>query len=256
MTRIFDALKKAESAREPARPGAAAMPAFAAVRAGDPGAAGRGSMPMLGAVPLDDDVLKQMSALRVTLDATLRERAPRVVAFLGAQGGEGASTIAMQFAQTLARDPGARPLLVDCHCARPALQVDPDRRCAVLGPQVLGPASELGSVVTANLFVLPLAAGQQQERILQPATLRQALELNTPGFDWVVLDCPAVLEAPEATALAAVADGAVLVLQAGRSKRPILTRALELLSKGGARLMGTVLNRRVHEIPEFIYRRI
>jgi Mrp family chromosome partitioning ATPase len=48
----------------------------------------------------------------------------------------------------------------------------------------------------------------------------------------------------------------VLVIQVGRSKRPVLSRAADLLAKAGSRMLGSVLNRRVHEIPEFIYRRI
>ena len=65
-----------------------------------------------------------------------------------------------------------------------------------------------------------------------------------------------MLESPDASALGALADGVVLVVQAGRTKRPVLTRAADLLRKAGARVLGSVLNRRVLEIPEFIYRRI
>jgi Mrp family chromosome partitioning ATPase len=51
-------------------------------------------------------------------------------------------------------------------------------------------------------------------------------------------------------------DGVVLVVHAGRAKRPVVTRAVDMLRKSGGRVLGTVLNRRVHEIPGFIYRRI
>jgi Mrp family chromosome partitioning ATPase len=48
----------------------------------------------------------------------------------------------------------------------------------------------------------------------------------------------------------------VLVVQSGIAKRPVVTRAADLLRRGGANVIGSVLNRRRHEIPEFIYRRI
>jgi Mrp family chromosome partitioning ATPase len=53
-----------------------------------------------------------------------------------------------------------------------------------------------------------------------------------------------------------VAEGVVVVVQAGRTKRPVLARSIELLRKAGGRVLGTVLNRRRLEIPGFIYRRI
>jgi Mrp family chromosome partitioning ATPase len=56
--------------------------------------------------------------------------------------------------------------------------------------------------------------------------------------------------------LSAIADGVVLVVQAGRTKRPVLSRAVELVGKAGGRVLGCVLNRRQLEIPEFIYRRL
>jgi Mrp family chromosome partitioning ATPase len=216
----------------------------------------RDSLPLLGALPIGEDVLREMSALRVTLESTLEGRSPRVAMFLGAQGGEGTSTIALQFAQVLARDVMRRPLLVDCHARRPAYTVDESRRCAVLLPAILPRPADEGTVVTANLFVVPVSDAHRAAGIIQPAALRETIDANSPGFDWVVLDGPPVLEAPDAAALGAIADGTVLVIQVGRTRRPVLSRAADLLSKAGARLLGSVLNRRVLEIPEFIYRRI
>lgn len=255
MTRIFDALKKAEAARESASPTPPTM--ITAVRPASAGSAtARTAMPLLGALELDDDIVRQMSSLRVSIEIALGATTPRVVAFLGLQGGEGVTTVALQFAQVLARDPEARPLLVDAHVVRPAFTVDPARRCAVLDTRLLQKPAESGSIVTPNLFVVPVPEETRQARMLQTSVLRQLLDANGSGFDWILLDGPPVLDSPDATALGAVADGVVLVLQAGRSKRPILARSADLLSKGGAHMLGSVLNRRVLEIPEFIYRRI
>jgi protein-tyrosine kinase len=233
-------------------------PALAAPAPRAPGgtALARTAMPLLGALEIDEDVARQMASLRVSLDVVLGARSPRVVAFLGSQGGEGVTTVALQFAQVLARDPEARPLLVDCHAVRPAFEVDTARRCAVLDAQLLARPAESAAVVTPNLFVVPVSDESRHAGLVQTSILRQLLETNGPGFDWILLDAPPGLDSPDATALGAVADGVVLVLQAGRTKRPILARAADLLGKGGARTIGSVLNRRVLEIPEFIYRRI
>jgi len=262
MTRIFDALKKAEAAREPAPAPVAPPPAAATPPAARPmphpraGELARTALPLLGAVELDEGIQREMAALRVGLEAALRDRSPRIVAFHGAQGGEGASTVALQFAQSLARDGQLRPLVVDCHARRPAYSPEPGHRCALLERRLITGPPEQGAVVTANLFVVPVSDELRRAGLIQPATLRQLLDVNVPGFDWVILDGAPVLESPDAASLGAVADGVIMVVQAGRTKRPVLTRAADLLTKAGARVMGSVLNRRVHEIPEFIYRRI
>jgi len=265
MTRIFDALKKAEASRQapplapaavnplPSPPPAHAQGLRSPARSHD---AWRVALPLLGTVAMSEEVVREMTSLRVTLDVTLRDRSPRIVMFTSPQGGEGTSSIALQFAQNLARDSGLRPLLVDTHVRRPAYEVDATNRCATPAQHLLEGAAEPAAVVAANLFIAPVPEEQRQFGIYQPAALRQLLEQAAGGFDWIVLDGPPVLESPDAAAIGSIADGVVLVVQAGRSKRPVLARAAELLRKSGSQVLGSVLNRRVLEIPEFIYRRI
>ncbi|MCC6349739.1 MAG: CpsD/CapB family tyrosine-protein kinase [Candidatus Eisenbacteria bacterium] len=264
MTRIFDALKKAEASRQaPAHapavvnPLPAAAPHVQGLRVPSRGPeAQHAALPLLGGLPMSEEVVREMMSLRVTLDVTLRDRMPRIVMFTSPQGGEGTSTIALQFAQILGRDSGLRPLLVDTHVRRPAYEPDPSRRCAVLSPGLVEDAPDQAAVLAPNLLVVPVPEPQRANGIYQPAALRQLLEQLGSDFDWIVLDGPPVLESPDASAIGSIADGVVLVVQAGRSKRPVLSRAAELLRKSGSQVLGSVLNRRVHEIPEFIYRRI
>jgi Mrp family chromosome partitioning ATPase len=89
-----------------------------------------------------------------------------------------------------------------------------------------------------------------------PTTARQMVASVSNLYDWIVLDGPPALEAAEAVEIAGIADGVVLVVQSGIAKRPVVARAADVLRRGGANVLGTVLNRRRHEIPEFIYRRI
>lgn len=254
MTRIFDALRKAEAGREtPVAP----VPLPTVSRSSSRGGSvARTAMPLLGTVELGEDVVRAMATLRVSLEAALRDRPSRTVLFVGPQGGEGASTVALQFAQVLARDTRTRPLLIDCHVRRPAYEPDETGRCAVLDHRLMSGPAEQSAVVSPNLFVVPLSAELRQAGMIQPTELRELLDANITGFDWVVLDGPPVLDAPDSASLGSMADGVVMVLQAGRTKRPVLTRAADLLAKSGSRLLGSVLNRRVLEIPEFIYRRI
>ena len=257
MTRIFDALRKAESSRPPL----AMSPASPAPPSRD-SAGGWGrraeeaavvSLPLLGGVDLSEDAIRATSSLRVSLESALPDRAMRSVMFVSAQGGEGTSTVTLQFAEALAQG-GARVLVMDAHARRPAIYADESQRYAVLDPRVSSPA--MAGVMTPNLFAVPATEEAVRAGQVPPDVVRSVLQSANGAFEWVLLDGPPVVESPDAGSLAAQVDGVVLVLHAGRAKRPVVSRAVEMLRKSGGRVLGTVLNRRVHEIPGFIYRRI
>jgi Mrp family chromosome partitioning ATPase len=258
MTRIYDALKKAESSRErlglgPApigpAPGQGAAPAW--------GSFGADAVPpplaLLGGVELGEDAIRETSALRVNLESALPDRSPRAIMFSSAQAGEGTSTVALQFAQSLAFG-SSRVLFVDAHAKRPVCFADESQRHAVLDPRVASPS--MAGLMTPNLAAMPATEEAVQSGNVPAAVIRGALQAAANSFDWVIVDGPPVVESPDAATLAALVDGVILVLHAGRAKRPVVARAVEMLRKAGGRVLGTVLNRRVHEIPGFIYRRI
>lgn len=266
MTRIFDALQKAESSRAraaapapvtplppPVHPGGAARAAAVPRAIGD---GYRAALPLAGSFRFPDDVTREMTALRLTLEAMLTDMNSRVIMFVAPQGGEGTSSVALQFAGVIARDPSTRVLLVDAHVRRPVYHADEAARTAVADPRIAGPGALPGPAAAANLFAVPAPEDILQAGVYRTSELRSVLDATSAGFDWVVIDGPPVLESPDAAALAALADLTLLVVQAGRTKRPVMARSADLLRKSGARLAGSVLNRRVLEIPEFIYRRI
>jgi Mrp family chromosome partitioning ATPase len=268
MSRIFDALRKAQSAPSepvPPRPAPSPPPSPLATAVGrsapavprsERAAGARSGYPLAVSVELDDDVVQQMTTLRLGLEAFLPDRARRAVLFQGCQGGEGATTIAHQFAWTLARDRSLRTLLMDVHAARPTLELDPAHRIAVSRAAAPGARSGPEAGVAINLHGLPAPEEARRAGMFAPATARELLDSVSGDHDWIVLDGAPILGSPDAPTLAAVADAVVLVLQAGRTKRPVVARAVDLVRKAGGSLAGTVLNRRQHEIPEFIYRRL
>jgi Mrp family chromosome partitioning ATPase len=256
MTRIFEALRKRESGRERAAPSPLALPPEPEPAPG--WGRGRGDteafgLPLVGGVELTEDAARETTALRVNLEGALPDRALRSILFSSAQSGEGTSTVALQFAQSLAHG-SARVLFVDANARRPCCFADEAQRHAVLDTRVASPA--MAGVMTPNLQVVPATEEAVRSGQVAPASIRSLLQAAVGAYDWVLLDGPPVVESPDCAALAGLVDGVVLVLQAGRVKRPVVTRAVDLLRKSGARVLGTVLNRRVHEIPGFIYRRI
>jgi len=256
MTRIFDALKKAQTPlTSPINP--VPSPVTPPLPVATPGVAPVAPVaraaPPLTALPridvvrvptLDTEDARELSTLRVGLESAFSGRATRVVMFASSQGGEGTSTVARRFAALLAAETGRRVLLADMHATRPALTRWMEQEAAHPGP---------GEI---EMSVLPIPADALARGALAASAARPLLAALGGAFDWVVLDGPPVLGSPESVELAALADGVVLVVHSGTAKRPVVSRAAALLRSGGARVLGTVLNRRRLEIPEFIYRRI
>lgn len=258
MTRIFEALKKSQ-AREAVpfqAPAPAPLHPIATSRPGpqhaahiEPELAPR--LETATALTLPDDIVREMSALRIGLESALEGRSARVVMFLGSVAGEGVTTVAAQFASVLAADPALRPLLLDLNVRRPgvAARLTPARPRASQPP--LGRPPVARPLTVALLPEDPLA-----HDVPRPQGVRALLTSLAMHHDWIVVDGPPVLDAPEAADIAEVADGVVLVVRYGHTKRPVVARAADLLRKSGARVLGSVLNRRRLEIPDFIYRRI
>ncbi len=264
MTRIFEALKKSRVARSPAAPPA---PPVQPLRGHAPSGAASAAMSMTaaarlgiapraaeGAMELPEDIVREMTALRMTLESTLGGRSPRTVMLMSAQRGEGTSTVAAQFASVLARNGQHRVLLMDLNARRPSPFVEH----LGMAPAELTPGIQpiQSGAAQASLDVLPVPEAARTAGVIAASAAREWLDAVAAGYDWVILDGPPVLEAPDAPGLAAIADGVVVVIEAGRTKRPVLHRATDLLRKARAQLIGSVLNRRRLEIPEFLYRRI
>jgi Mrp family chromosome partitioning ATPase len=281
MTRIFDALKKAHVGHpsppvlHPAPPPPALHPATPP----DLGVRGLRPVPVRGeparggaavdfrphvisiapALELPGEVVREMTRLRVSIESLLMDRGSRCVMFVSSQGHEGTSTVAYQFAFTLARDTRVRTLYVDAHAHRPSLHGEEGARPAAgRGRGRSRPLHSTGAPPGTEraLDAWPLGEQFHEIGLLSPALVRQAIDWGSSQYDWMVFDGPPVLESSDAAPIAAITDGVVIVVEAGRTKRPVLQRSVELLRKAGGHVMGSVLNRRRLEIPGFIYRRI
>ncbi len=265
MTRIFEALRKAHAIRSQAAPPPSEP--IPASRTSLGRAMARSAEPVLSVVepvrlpPLPEDFERELTHLRYALESELPGKTCRMIALACAQAREGATTVAASLARVLSQDAGQRVLLVDANARRPGvaaifgLQAEASLREVLVGGVEFG--RSLVTVERRNLRVLCAAPSREPGGVPFPLSeLREFLAGVGSGYHWVILDVPPVLEAPEGPAIASLADGVVLVMRAGHVKRPVAARAAEVLRKAGGRVLGSVLNRRRLEIPEFIYRRV
>jgi capsular exopolysaccharide synthesis family protein len=188
--------------------------------------------------------------LKVNFLARYASKAVKAVLFLGTTRGDGASTVAFNFAQSLARDLDTRVMFVSADLRAPSLDG--------IGLSNLPETDEVYIPPTAlhgNVHVLPSG-----RNYADPAALFQSKRFNafmsrvSEQFDYVVLDGPPLDEAPEAIALSTRVDGVILTIDSQRTRRRTAVRAKARIEQVGGNLLGVVLNRRKYYVPDWLYR--
>lgn len=109
-----------------------------------------------------------------------------------------------------------------------------------------------------SLFHFTDEAGHiQKDSVREPAQrLKALLETLRANYSLVLIDGPSVLATADTLFLAPLVDGVVFVVEAGKTRRQVVSLAQERLQHAGAKTLGVVLNRRRFYIPRWIYRRI
>jgi Mrp family chromosome partitioning ATPase len=177
----------------------------------------------------------------------------RVVTLVAARRGEGTSTLARELALTAAGLGGPGVLLLD---AAPA--ADRGGLPCLLDTVVSGrPIEEAVQPIASGVDLAWLAAGMALEpKLLAPSSLTEVMRAARARYRLTVVDAPALERGIQGIALAAQADATVVVVEAERTRAPIVERLLELLHRAGASVAGTILNKRRLYVPAFIYDRL
>lgn len=209
-----------------------------------------------------DDVREYYRTILRQLDWPGSARDGRLSQTLGVTScyeGEGVSTVAAELALAAACGGDRRVLLVDGNLTRPSLA---ERFGAAPGPglaEVTWEHQEVQPVIQAtkapNLSLLPAgdSVGTAQ-RAYDSARLAPVIESLRQAFDLIVFDLPPASQAGSAIALARLVDGVLLVVESERVRWEVAQRTKQLLLGAEARLVGVVLNKRRHHVPEWLYR--
>jgi capsular exopolysaccharide synthesis family protein len=189
--------------------------------------------------------VEQYRRLAAILHHAQEDRGIRRVLVASALAEEGKTLTATNLALTLSESYGRRVLLVDADLRRPGISL------AMGLPHGAGLSNVLYTIeqeklplltVSEKLSILP--AGQPTSDPMAGLTssrMAAILEEASAAFDWVIIDSPPIGVLPDAKLLAAMVDGALLVIRAGSTPFAAIQRAADSL--GRERLLGVVLNR-------------
>lgn len=79
--------------------------------------------------------------------------------------------------------------------------------------------------------------------LLTSEVMRHLLEEASAQYDYIIFDSPPVVSVADATLLAPFVDGAILVVDAGKTRRSQLAHAVAIFEASGGRIVGVVLNK-------------
>lgn len=193
----------------------------------------------------------------------------------GMRGRDGVTTVASQLAISLAQA-GLRVLLIDANLRRPTqhqvFKENNARGLATVLPDVYvlkKQRSQLPAWLSQwktpmpNLWLLPAGTVSVPPlTVLRSMELRKLVDwlvqdITAPGgssaVDLVIFDAPSLDAQADVSTLAALCDGCVLVMEAGKTSKDSLKTAQALLQRLSAPLVGVVVNRQKETHHPYFY---
>jgi Mrp family chromosome partitioning ATPase len=248
MSKIFEALRKAEQEPNPLAPPEV-----------------RPAEPSVAAHPRDQRVLDvELGRLSNAVQSYFpKARTGKVILVVGCVEREGATYVASNLARVLAKTAGEPVLCLDTNFHDQSLTRNmhagdglgladiyengrPRDVTPMLRPGEVGNLYHLGAgrsrVVPGALFDSP-----QFDALL--TSFRQT-------FRFVVMDGAPLLKHPDSIHLAVRADGVLLVVRYKHLKRELIRKGIEMIESVNAPILGAVLNRRKFAIPDLVYKLI
>lgn len=220
-------------------------------------AAGTG---VLGILPKSDDLGSErgdvdrtksfhereaLRKLRTNLRFVDVDHQPRSIVITSANQGEGKSTVASNLATVLAES-GERVVLVDADLRRSAVARAFDLDGTVGLSQVLAGSATLTDALqpshTDGLEILAAGAVPPNPSELLGSHRMEHLIEQLAEHHFVVLDAPPLLPVTDAALLTRSADGAVLVVAAGKTHKEEVERAAAALRAVDGKVLGAILN--------------
>ena len=169
----------------------------------------------------------------------------RTLLITSSESGEGKTFVASNLAEAIVRQSDRRVLMIDA-----------DLRCARLHT-VMGAPSQPGltdylrgetdetSIIQqgpeGNLCLIPGGTEvTNPSELLSNGRLQRLLDRVTPVFDWIILDSPPCLPVADASILANLCDGVLMVVRATTTSAEVAQRACQEMKNKN--LLGVVLN--------------
>lgn len=205
---------------------------------------------LVSLVRVDSFEADQYRTLRFAIERACPADGCRVIAVTSAVPGDGKTTTAINLAGTIANSQEARVLLIDTDLRRPSVAQVLNRNGHEVGRGLVDAILDrrlflehiTWRLEPFNLSIITSRRPQANTyELLASERLGELIRDARQKYDYVIMDTPPVLPAPDTRQLAEWIDGYLIVVAADKTPRRLLEETLALL--GPAKVLGLVFNR-------------
>lgn len=185
---------------------------------------------------------------RTTLKLSVPSESVKVLLISSGTGGEGKTSLAVNLAAAFVAE-NKKVLLIDANFRRPGLQAafpqPTDQPPQGLSDLLMGQSDYRHTIVASGvegldlIYTGPLPPNPAE--LFGRMEMTELLSLQRQVYDYVIIDGPPVLLVSDVKVLARVADGTVLVFNAGIASRGAALRTVRELREINASVLGCVL---------------
>jgi len=205
-------------------------------------------------------ITEQYKILRTNVLSINKAKPPKVIVVTSSLHSEGKTLTALNLAMTIAQtEHKPRVLLIDADLRKGRIDKYLGIRQKIGLSEILQdqvkPADALFNIDVENLtFVASGSVPTNPAELLSSGRMSRFLSLMKTKFDHIIIDTPPVISVTDAGIIGAQSDGILMVIQAGRTQRGIVKRAVELLHQTHSKVLGHILTNIEYHLPEYIYR--
>lgn len=191
-------------------------------------------------------IAESFRTLRTNISFSALDRSCRAIMSTSAGPEDGKSTVTANLAVVMAQA-GSRVLLVDCDLRKPVqhkyFEMDNHRGLTNLLVQDLELSDVVRSTLVDGLWLLPSGPiPPNPSELLGSHKMAGFLKNVVAQYDTVLVDAPPVIAVTDASVLAPLVDGVVLVVKSGVTRIDMIKDARAQLETANARIIGVVLN--------------
>lgn len=201
----------------------------------------------------------RLLAFYQTIKNTLPTDTCQIIQVASAYNHEGCNLIAFETALIAATQIGLRVLFIDTTTDPDPIRLQLSSKLDTTLDVLLQAGGQLESAVVGvenTQFYYTLLRNQRfkDSAIANLDNFRELLTLMRGMYDLIIIPSPAILTDVLCASLSRLADAAIVVVQAERTRAPVLAQVKDTVQQNGGKVIGAIMNKRRYYIPRWIYR--
>jgi capsular exopolysaccharide synthesis family protein len=200
-------------------------------------------------------VAEAFRVLRTNLQFAAVDKDLKVILVTSPSPNEGKSTVVQYLAQTISQT-GKKVMALDTDLINPTLHL----RFGIANQRGLSNliVGDADFTLAAHIKEYPnlsvITSGPippNSSELLGSARMKHLMDRLRGEYDVIIMDAPPIIPVTDAAVASSLADGVILVVQAGRTRTGEVHHAQEVLESAHANLLGVVLNRAHRQVDDY-----